>query len=159
MAASTRDGAGDHRRLELVRGTWGAACLLAPRAVLRSWGAHRDTTSVVVTRVLGVRHLTQAALSGSAPTPRTLAMGTWVDAVHSLTALALAVRDPHRARAGVGDAAVAALWAAAGLRDLRRSEPGPEVPASRRDRAAQAVLPRVPGGAPLLRLATGSAQR
>jgi hypothetical protein len=48
-----------------------------------------------------------------------LAMGVWVDAVHAATALGWAVVDRTRARAGITDTAVAAIWTGAGYRDLK----------------------------------------
>jgi hypothetical protein len=76
-----------------------------------------DSTSVVIARVLGARHLTQAVLSGFWPSAEVLAMGVWVDAVHSSTAFALALIDRSRARAGLTDAAVVGIWAGDGYRD------------------------------------------
>jgi len=61
--------------------------LFAPRAVLnRVHHVEVDTKSVLVARVLGARHLTQAALSGVNPSPEVLAMGVWVDVAHACTA-------------------------------------------------------------------------
>jgi len=54
--------------------------LFAPQVVLnRVHHVEVDTESVLVARVLGARHLTQAALSGINPSPEVLAMGVWVD--------------------------------------------------------------------------------
>lgn len=55
---------------------------------------------------------------GVRPSPAVLAMGVCVDAVHSVTALALAGADRDRGRPGLLDAAVAASWAIAGYCDL-----------------------------------------
>jgi len=115
------------RPIELVRAGWGAALLLWPRPVLEHLRHVRvDTKSVAVTRILGARHLTQAVLSGVQPSPEVLAIGVWVDAVHAMTALGLAVTDRCRARAGLIDTVVAGVWA---------------------------VLAIAPGGRPLLRRA------
>ena len=98
----------------MLRGAWGAVLLAAPDRILSSiHGLHNDTKSRVITRILGARHLTQAALSERRPGAEVLAMGTWVDTVHALTALALAVSDRDRGR--LTDSAVAGLWATAGL--------------------------------------------
>lgn len=139
------------RQIELLRGTWGAALLIAPRQVMAS--VHHlkdDTKSVVIARILGGRQLVQAALSGLRPSPEVLAMGVWVDAVHALTALGLAVADHSRARAGLTDTAVAGLWAGAGYRDLLGSAAAPPSHQRRRDRLARIVLRVAPGGAFLL---------
>lgn len=140
------------RWVEVGRAAWGLGLLLAPRRVLRAtqW-IELDTTSVVVARVLGARHTTQAALSGLAPTPEILAMGVWVDAVHAGTALLLAATDRARFRAGLTDAVVASLWAAAGHHDLTVGGPGLNAHRGRRDALARAVLGVVPGGRALLR--------
>lgn len=77
-----------------------------------------DRKALVVTRILGARHLFQALLSGINPSPEVLAAGIWVDAVHSMTAFGLAVVDWRRARGGMIDGVVAASWAWLGLRHL-----------------------------------------
>lgn len=74
----------------------------------------------------------------------------WVDAVHALTALGLAVADRHRARAGLTDAAMAALWAAAGHHDLAPSSATPPDRRTVRDQLAVLVLSHVPAGPGLL---------
>jgi hypothetical protein len=135
------------RFIEIVRGLWGAALLAAPRLVLSS--IHRvdaDRKAVVVTRILGARHLTQAALSGINPSPEVIATGTWVDGVHSLTAFGLAAVDPRRARAALSDAVIAAAWALLGAHDLTTGATPPPNHQRRRDRLAQVILPRLPGG-------------
>ena len=81
------------RKIELLRGGWGAAMLVAPRQVMQAMDVRVDAKSMVIGRILGARHLTQAALSGFRPSPEVLAMGVWVDTVHALTALALASAD------------------------------------------------------------------
>lgn len=139
------------RRVELVRAAWGLSLLAAPRFVLTH--VHHvdvDTKTLVVARILGARHLTQAALSGVNPSADVLAMGAWVDAAHSATALALAALDRTRARAGLSDAAVAALFGAAGYRDVPRFAPAAPGHDRRRDTLARIVLQHVPGGRALL---------
>ena len=144
-----------HRRIEIVRGIWGAALLLEPDRVLATvHGLHVDARSRTVARVLGARHLTQAALSGYRPSPEVLAMGVWVDAVHALTAIGLAIVDRNRARAGLTDGAVAALWAVDGNHDLARLSVTPVAHQRIRDRLAIAVLSHAPGGGVLLARAT-----
>lgn len=135
------------RLIEVLRSIWGAALLAAPRTVLSTiHGVDADRRAVVVTRILGARHLAQAGLSGLNPSPEVLAAGTWVDGVHSLTAVGLAAVDRHRARAAVTDAVIAATWALFGAHDLSAGHPAPPGRQRRRDRLAQAILPRLPGG-------------
>lgn len=141
------------RRIELARLGWGVLLLSAPARVLTTAGARVDTRSVVITRVLGLRHLTQGLLSGWHPSPEVIAMGTWVDGAHSATALALALLDHERAVAGVADATIAATWCGLGLRDLRHPVATPPEHDRVRDALARSVLRAVPGGRNLLRLA------
>lgn len=148
------------RPIELLRATWGAALLLAPRFMLeRVNHVQVDTKSLVVARILGARQLTQAVLSGVSPSPEVLAMGVWVDAVHSATALALAGIDHDRARAGLTDAAVAGVWGGLGYRDLRTGSVPSPVHERRRDQLARWALGWLPGGTPLLAAARQARHR
>lgn len=146
-------GAVQWRRLELVRAGWGLVVLTRPRPVLSATSTGADQTMVVVGRVLGARHVTQAVLSGARPSPDVLAMGVWVDAVHALCALGLAAASRRRTGAGVGDALASLGWAVVGYRDL--VTPRTVVPDNtrRRDAMARWTLARVPAGARLRRLA------
>lgn len=133
------------RAIELIRAGWGGVLLAAPADVLSHiHGVRVDRKAIVVTRILGARHLVQAALSGVNPGPEVLAAGVWVDTVHSATALGLALADRRRARGGVTDALVAASWAGLGWRHLRTG--GARTDGVRgRDRLARAVLRSLPG--------------
>lgn len=138
------------RAIELVRAGWGAVLLTAPAEMLdHIHGVRVDRKALVVTRILGARHLTQAALSGVNPGPEVLAAGVWVDAVHSATALGLAVLDRRRARGGVTDAAVAASWAVLGWRHLRAGRARTDGVGAR-DRLARTVVGALPGGGGLM---------
>lgn len=139
------------RAIELVRAAWGLSLLVSPATVLKRFhGVRVDDESIVIARILGARHLTQASLSGLNPSPEILAGGVWVDGVHSLTAAALAVVDRDRVRAGVTDAAIAALWAAFGWHDLRSGNVPPRAHARLRDRLARNVFGTLPGGRALM---------
>ena len=139
------------RAIEVARALWGAALMIGPRTVLEQvHGVRADSRSIAVARVLGARHLTQAALSGIRPTPAVLALGVWVDAVHAGTALTFAAADHARARAWITDAAVAAGWAGAGFRDLTRGSAPRHAGQRLRDRLAGAVLAHLPAGQSLL---------
>lgn len=138
------------RRLEIVRGGWALTCLVAPGLVLRRAGGDESSAGgKAVMRVLGARQLAQAVLSGARPSAEVLAVGAWVDAVHSATALGLGALDGKRRHAATVDALVAAGFAALGRRDVPAAPTG-----GRRwqDRAARALLPILPG-APELKLA------
>jgi hypothetical protein len=141
------------RRLEVARVGYALALLAAPRHVQALLGVPVDSTSTAVVRVLGARHLAQGLLSGPAPSPEVLAMGVWVDAAHATTALALAVVDRSRARAGLLDGVLAGSWAVAGYRDLVTGGGTRHRHDRVRDMLARAVLRRLPGGR---RLLTGS---
>ncbi|TNM67098.1 hypothetical protein FHN55_11250 [Streptomyces sp. NP160] len=132
--------------LQGARATWGTALLVAPGPVLRLVGeAEPDPRSRAVVRVLGARHLAQAAFSGRAPGRATLADGAWVDVVHAVTSLALAAGDRPRARLALLDALVALTWGTATARAARRVPLVSGEPASRRERLARAVHPLLPG--------------
>ena len=139
------------RRIEAVRAVWGAALMIGPRTILeRVHGVRADSRSIAIARILGARHLTQAALSGIRPTPAVLALGIWVDTVHAGTALTLAAADHARARAGITDAAVAAGWAAAGFRDMTQGRALRRTQERRRDQLACLALQHLPAGRALL---------
>lgn len=141
------------RKIELARAGWGAALLIAPQQVLeRVHHLEVDTAALRIARVLGARQLAQAVLSGLDPSPEVLAMGVWVDSAHAASAVGLAVADRDRARAGLTDAAVAALWAAIGYRGLAQAGATSPQHDRRRDLLARAVLAIVPGGGRLRRM-------
>lgn len=148
------------RKVEAARAVWGLTLLIAPRLMLEQ--VHRvdaDRRAIVVTRILGARQLSQAALSGVRPSPEVLAMGVWVDAAHSVTAAGLAVADRTRARAALADAVVAGIWAILGGRDLGCGSVPPRAHDRRRDLLARVVLRVVPGGRPLLDRVAGARGR
>jgi hypothetical protein len=96
--------------LQLTRALWGAALLLAPRALLRRVG--QPSSGVVqVTRVLGARHLIEALIlsreRGRTPPRWTVA----VDAVHSASMVALAACSRRLRSDALASAAIAALLA------------------------------------------------
>lgn len=137
------------RRIELVRGAWGLVMLVGPRPVLGRLAIHDDPVMVATGRVLGARHLTQAVLSGARPSPEVLAMGVWVDGVHAVCALGLALTSRRRAAAGLFDAVGATGWAVAGYRDLVSPRAALPTHTGRRDALARRVLRVLPGGSPL----------
>ncbi len=143
------------RYIELIRAGWGVALVVAPRAALsRVPGARIRPKAVVVARILGVRHLIQACLSGFRPTPEILAAGVWVDFVHSVTALGLAITDHRYIRAAMADTVVAAVWSAAGLCDLHIGNVPSASHARLRDRLARSVFGVLPGGRLLMNKAS-----
>jgi hypothetical protein len=105
----------------LVRATYGAALLCAPgAAIFVCTGRPASPAARAVARLLGARHLAQAALTAGAPGAVALGIGAQVDLAHSASMLALAVADRPLRRAGLADGMVAAVFAAAGMADARR---------------------------------------
>jgi hypothetical protein len=138
-----------HRKIEILRGIWGAAALSAPGLVLsRTGGDPADRASRLVMRILGARQVTQAVLSGIAPTGPVLALGVWVDVAHATTSVGLAVTDRRYTEPAAVDAAIAIGWALTGLHDLNAH--GGHTGEPRRSQLARAVLRVLPGGRHLL---------
>ncbi|SBT45795.1 hypothetical protein [Micromonospora narathiwatensis] len=103
----------------LGRLAWGATLIVAPRRLLRRWG-HPSGLAVGTLRVLGVRHLAQAAVTLRRPVPMVLAAGAAADLLHAATALALAAVDRRQRRIALLDAAIAGGWSTLDLRAARR---------------------------------------
>ena len=66
-----------------------------------------------VARVLGIRHLAQAAIMAWAPEPQVVAVGSVIDLCHAASMLALAAASQSLRRAELADALVAATLAVA----------------------------------------------
>lgn len=124
--------------------------MVRPHDVL-TWVHHGpvDPVTVAVARVLGARHLAQAAATVYRPSRELVAAGVYSDAAHAVSMVGLAVVSAAHRRAGLIDAAIALALALVGSPDL----PGPVS----RDRAggrgavlARRVLVRLPGGSVLL---------
>jgi hypothetical protein len=104
---------------------WLLAC--APRPMLRAGTAEAPGTpdapgplAVLVTRVLGARHLAQALLTATAdaaglPPAAVLAAGAAVDTLHAASMAGLAVMSRPLRRAALTDAALETTLAALGL--------------------------------------------
>jgi hypothetical protein len=104
------------RRLEAARAVYGAGLLLAPPRALGALSrSSLDPASVRVARVLGARHLLQAAVLSVRSEAGWRLAGAAVDAAHAASMLALARwsrRPVHRSLAA-RNARTAALLAAA----------------------------------------------
>ncbi len=112
------------RTSSLARLTWGATLIVAPRRVLRRWG-HPSGLAVGTLRVLGVRHLAQAAVTLRRPVPVVLVAGAAADLLHATSALALAAVDRRQRRLALLDSAIAGSWAVLDLYAARRRSPRP----------------------------------
>jgi hypothetical protein len=102
--------------LEVLRAAYGGTELLAPGTVERLLlGSGLDSRGRKALRVLGARHLLQAAATarGGATVHR---VGGSVDVAHALTMLALAAFDPPRRRVALLNAAIALAFAAGEFR-------------------------------------------
>jgi len=110
-----------------ARAAYGLALVCWPgRATRLAQGGPADGRARAVARVLGARHLAQAALTAARPSPGMLALGAGTDGAHAASMLALAAADRRRRRAAAADAAVAAACAAAGTaltREARDDRP------------------------------------
>jgi hypothetical protein len=104
------------RVLLMVRTGYGAALLLGPGPAIRlATGRIPSQRARRVARLLGARHLVQAALTYVAPQPGVFAAGGQVDAVHAASMLLLAAADQAGRRAALTDAVTEAAFAAAGF--------------------------------------------
>ena len=97
-----------------LRAAWGTALLASPGTVLRLFGgADSGTTPRRVMRVLGVRHIAQAA-GEWAGGGRARQIGMVVDLLHASTSIGFAFLDPRWRRAALCDTAVTASFMALG---------------------------------------------
>jgi len=105
----------------LVRAAYGAVLLGAPGAAIRlCTGRPASSRARATARVLGARHLTQAALTAAAPGAVALATGAVADLAHCVSMLAIALADQRLRPAALADGTVAALFAAAGAAGASR---------------------------------------
>lgn len=98
-----------------VRAAYGLALLCWPSQAARlAQAGPADSRTQVAARVLGIRHLTQAAATAARPRPAMLVLGAGIDLTHAASMLAFAVADRRRDSSALVDAAVAAAFATAG---------------------------------------------
>jgi hypothetical protein len=103
-----------------VRLLWGTALLVAPEAVLNHLPHQRiDRPVRTFARLLGTRHLVQAAITTRYPTPRSIQTGAAIDATHAATMAMLAAIRPDRRDLALTNAATATALAGAGLANAR----------------------------------------
>ena len=106
--------------LAAVRACYGAALLLAPGSLLRlCTGYPADSRIQLTARVLGTRHVIQAALTAGAGTGLPGAgrpgASAAVDLVHASSMAGLAAASPRLRRTALTDALLETALAAAGL--------------------------------------------
>ena len=103
------------RMSRLLRVAWGTILLVRPEAVLAAAGV-RDPGMVPVARVLGARHLLQAAAIGPAAPPGLRRLGAATDVLHVASLAAAAALLPRRRRAAIADAGPESLITLLSLR-------------------------------------------
>jgi hypothetical protein len=117
-AVSTRPAAtaAGQALLPPVRAAYGVMLVAVPGVVIHlATGRPPGRRECRIARLLGARHLVQAAVSVFAPIPDVLAAGAGVDALHTASMLTLAVADRRARRLALIDALAESLFAAAGF--------------------------------------------
>ncbi len=100
--------------IPLARAGYGAALLFAPAPMIRvCTGRSPSLRARRVARVLGVRHLAQAAITARAQRPEKITAGSVIDLCHAASMLAFAAASQSLRRAELADALVAAALAVA----------------------------------------------
>ena len=109
------------RALQLARVGYGTALVLAPGvAIFLATGHLPGRGARRVARLLGARHLVQAALTAVAPLPEVFTMGAQADAVHAASMVLLATVDRPARKIALTDALAEAIFAATGWGWARR---------------------------------------
>jgi hypothetical protein len=106
------------RGVALLRAGVGAALTVFPgRVASAAEGRPATPLARVFTRVLGVRHLTQATLTLTLTAPQLLTplCGAVVDGLHAATVMVLAAVSPRYRRAALVNAALAATFCGLGI--------------------------------------------
>jgi hypothetical protein len=117
-----------------VRIGYGVVLLAVPNRVLHLVSGQAATARErAVTRFLGLRLLTQGAVTAVAPDAATLAVSAETDFVHAATMLAWAAVDRRSRRLTLLSGAVAALFGAADVVQARRAPSEPPRPAGTDD--------------------------
>lgn len=99
-----------------ARAAWAGALLVAPERILTAAAGRAPVPAgaVAAARVLGARHLLQAAAGALAATSSAAGLGALVDTVHTASCAALAAVSPRWCRVALADAVIEAGFAVAG---------------------------------------------
>jgi len=98
----------------LARAAYGTALLCAPGPLIGvCTGQAPSPRARRVARVLGLRHLAQAAVTAWAPGPEVADVGAVIDLLHAASMFALAAADQSLRRAELTDALAATALAVA----------------------------------------------
>jgi hypothetical protein len=100
--------------LAALRAAWGAALLISPAAVAAKVTGPPDRRVRAVARLLGARHVLQAAVTSAEPTAAVVVAGVLADALHALSMVAVAAVDRGHRRVALVDAGIAGGFALAG---------------------------------------------
>jgi len=112
------------RALIGLRALAGAVLVLAPGKVLGDLPHRRiDDATRAFARILGARHLVEAAVLWRHDTHRWVLVGAAVDATHAATMLTLAAARPDARRLALTNALTASALAGAGVAADRRGHP------------------------------------
>jgi len=104
------------RALQLARVSYGTALVLAPSvAIFLVTGQLPGRRARRVARLLGARHLAQAALTAAVPLPAVFTAGAQADAVHAASMALLATVDRPGRKIALTDALAEAVFAAVGF--------------------------------------------
>lgn len=110
------------KALVAARALWGLTLLVAPGAVLRDLPHERvDVAARLFARLLGARHLAEAAVLGRRHSAGWILGGAAVDTTHAATMAALAFVRPERRLLATANALAAAAMATAGVVEARRA--------------------------------------
>jgi hypothetical protein len=129
--------------LQWTRTGLGVTYLMFPALAARAAAdpGHRAAATVVA-RILGARHLIQAAATAGQPDGAVLALGAEADAAHAASMLAVGLISPSWRRAALRDCLLAATLAAAGAAAARHA-PAQAAPSSPRNRLADRLARRL----------------
>ena len=110
------------RPLAVVRAVFGALLVCFPEFLLRA-APHRqiDHPADAVARVLGARHLLEAALLGRSRSRRWILVSVVIDSIHAVTAVGFAVLDERHRRLALTNGVTAAVFVIDGSLEARRA--------------------------------------
>lgn len=107
-------------KITAIRLAYGSLLLAVPAALLRACGGPADRPALIYARVLGARQLAEGTLLLGRDESAWPLGGAVVDAIHGLSAVALAAHTERYRRLALLNAASAAALAFHGARSARR---------------------------------------
>ena len=104
------------RAVIAIRAATGCGLLLFPESIVSAIEPRGrvDRATVIAARVLGARHLAEAAVLADRPSPGVLFGGAAIDAIHAASMVAVARLSPTHRRPALASAGSAAGFAAVG---------------------------------------------